>query len=56
MSKSNEILCRIDHCVSMAKTSKYYAIRAKIQGTSRVAETYIQERKHWMRQARELSA
>lgn len=56
MKKSNETLCTIDHCVSMAKTSKHYAIRAKRQGTPGVAETYISERKHWMRQARELSA
>jgi len=56
MTKTNETLCNIEHCISMAKTSKYYAIRAKLQGTPRVAETYIAERKHWMARARKFAA
>lgn len=56
MELSNETMCNIEHCISMAKTSKHYAIRAKQQGTPRVAETYIEERKHWMRQARKFAA
>ncbi|WP_446430979.1 hypothetical protein [Pseudomonas sp. 1121_17] len=56
MKRSSETQCVIEHCISMAKTSKYYAIRAKQQGVPRVAETYIEERKHWMREARKFSA
>ncbi|WP_346395213.1 hypothetical protein [Pseudomonas syringae] len=55
MAKTNEQLCTIEHCVSMAKTSKHYAARAKRNGTPRVAETYTQERKHWMNEARRFS-
>lgn len=53
--RTNEQLCTIEHCISMAKTSKYYAIRAKQQGTPRVADTYTQERKAWMAEARKQS-
>ncbi|RMR16399.1 hypothetical protein ALP89_03407 [Pseudomonas syringae pv. persicae] len=55
MAKTNEQLCTIEHCVSMAKTSKHYAVRAKRNGTPRVAATYTQERKHWMNEARRFS-
>ena len=56
MKRTDEQMCTIEHCISMAKTSKFYAIRAKQQGTPRVAETYILERKHWMQEARRYAA
>ena len=49
---TGEQLCVIEHFISMAKTAKHYAIRAKKQGTPRVADIYAQERKKWMREAR----